>query len=48
MRQWNGRGTGHAVGGGQLNQSEDEDNNMHPMVKKIEKQRRDVRQAEEN
>ena len=48
MRRWNGRGTGHPVGGGQANDSEEEAHRVHPIVKKIEKDRREARQAEED
>lgn len=47
VRKWNGRGAGHAVGGGEIEDSDDQDKNVHPIVKKIEKERRDARQAQE-
>lgn len=45
--KWNDRGAGHAVGGGEIEDSEDEDKDVHPIVKKIEKERRDARHAQE-
>lgn len=40
MRDWNGRGTGQAVGGGEINNSdEEEQKSLHPLAKKIERER---------
>ena len=45
IAKWNGRGAGHAVGGGEIADSNDEDKDIHPNVKKIDKERRDARYA---
>ena len=45
--EWNGRGEGHTIGGGGEINNDSEGGNVHPIVKKIERERRDARQAQE-